>query len=439
MANPLGTVFSRADALKRQLYDMLSNPRDYASMVAGRTQEAAQAADALQKMAFADPQNPLKITNPQALNQLTQMITSGPLGFAPAGITAFHGSPYLFRQFDPMKVGTGEGAQAYGVGAGYTAEARPVAEEYARNISRQKMIEGTVEGPPVQQMVGNMPIQDFYAKLDRQAANLPPKQAKDAYAKLDIVERLGLGTNVPDIREYVKELGYSKAVQNWVEKELIPKYKPAGYLYKGDIPDEILPKFLDWDKSLSQQSEDIKNILKRRITDVQPTDKFDMGGNARLRDNRQGQYDKTSPSPWIMESYDAGGTRAFGLSQKDVDRMFGAKDVKDLTGEQIYSRLTQQMGSQQAASDYLNSIGIRGIRYLDQASRGESKGTSNFIPFRPEDFKIQEINDIPIEQWYAKGLLDKPLSKVEEAKAAWEANPDNKELYETYRKLRLGE
>lgn len=88
MANPLGTVFSRADALKRQLYDMLSNPRDYASMVAGRTQEAAQAADALQKMAFADPQNPLKITNPQALNQLTQMITSGPLGFAPMGMVS---------------------------------------------------------------------------------------------------------------------------------------------------------------------------------------------------------------------------------------------------------------------------------------------------------------------------------------------------------------
>jgi hypothetical protein len=86
--NVLGTIFGRADALKRQLYDMIRNPSDYASMVGGRTQENMAAAQALQNQAFSDPQNPLRITNPQALNQLTQMITSGPMGFAPAGITS---------------------------------------------------------------------------------------------------------------------------------------------------------------------------------------------------------------------------------------------------------------------------------------------------------------------------------------------------------------
>ena len=85
--NVLGTIFSRADALKRQLYDMIRNPSDYASMVGGRTQENMAAAQALQNQAFSDPQNPLRITNPQALSQLTQMITSGPMGFAPAGMT----------------------------------------------------------------------------------------------------------------------------------------------------------------------------------------------------------------------------------------------------------------------------------------------------------------------------------------------------------------
>jgi len=91
--NVLGTIFSRADALKRQLYDMIRNPSDYASMVGGRTQENLATAQALQNQAFSDPQNPLRITNPQALNQLTQMITSGPLGFAPAGITKSLASP----------------------------------------------------------------------------------------------------------------------------------------------------------------------------------------------------------------------------------------------------------------------------------------------------------------------------------------------------------
>jgi len=62
-------------------------------------------------------------------------------------------------------------------------------------------------------------------------------------------------------------------------------------------------------------------------------------------------------------------------------------------------------GAQKAASNALESIGIRGIRYLDQGSRGEGKGTSNFIPFRAEDYKIQEINDIPIQQYIDQGLL----------------------------------
>lgn len=370
MAEALAPVFSRIDALKRQLYDMITNPRDYASMLGGRVMESAAQREAVQQQAFANPQNPLQITNPQALNQLTNMILAGEMGFAPAGITAYHGSPYLFRQFDPMKVGTGEGAQAYGVGSGYTAEARPVAESY--------------------KLAGNEGFKIQAAKF-----------AEEKYGSIEnAITALQNQIKDPNWGQNVKE--NAKEVLDGLNQLKAGK---AGYLYKGDIPDEILPKFLDWDKPLSQQSDDVRNVLKRRITDVQPTDKFDMGGNARLRDNRQGQYDKTSTSPWILESYDAGGTRAFGLSQKDVDRMFGAKDAKDLTGEQIYARLTQEMGSQQAASSYLESIGLRGIRYLDQGSRGEGRGTSNFIPFRPEDYKIESINDIPIQQYIEQGLL----------------------------------
>lgn len=407
--NVLGTIFGRADALKRQLYDMIRNPSDYASMVGGRTQENLATAQALQNQAFSDPQNPLRITNPQALNQLTQMITSGPLGFAPAGITAYHGSPYLFRQFDPMKVGTGEGAQAYGVGSGYTAEARPVAEEYARNISRSKFIDEskktgqssayTTEVSQLQQMVGDTPIQDYYSKLQLQADRLSANRAEDAYAKLDIVERLGLGSNIPEVRQYAKDSGYSKAVQEWVEKELVPKYKPAGFLYKGDIPDEILPKFLDWDKPLTKDApQEVKDAFNSIIK----------------------KY------PELKEPF----FKAFKEGQPGNHYYSLLND---------YAKTGDLYKNQLFASQTLEEAGIRGIRYLDQGSRGEGKGTSNFIPFRPEDFKIQEINDIPIEQWYQRGLLDRPMSAKEEAKAAWEANPENRDLYEAYRKLRLEE
>ena len=49
------------------------------------------------------------------------------------GISAYHGSPYDFEKFDLTKIGTGEGAQAYGHGL-YFAENPAVAEDYRKQL-----------------------------------------------------------------------------------------------------------------------------------------------------------------------------------------------------------------------------------------------------------------------------------------------------------------
>jgi hypothetical protein len=394
--NVLGTIFGRADALKRQLYDMIRNPSDYASMVGGRTQENLATAQALQNQAFSDPQNPLRITNPQALNQLTQMITSGPLGFAPAGITAFHGSPYLFRQFDPMKVGTGEGAQAYGVGAGYTAESRGVAEAYRDILSsprnqtmRQKgvyiepspMGDGTWRLAQSDTMIGGIP-QGRTGDITQGITDYNFKNVASAvkYAKKKGLLDKNQKVNLTEIAEEGKynPVRSAKEMEDSSYNQLIASQ--PGYLYKGDIPDEILPKFLDWDKPLSQQSDEVKTALEK-------------AGIVNFEQN-------------------------IGPSSVGEVRNLGFRNVGTLTGEELYKRLTEKNFAQKTqvtsgarkeaeldASNFLENIGVRGIRYLDQVSRGEGKGTSNFVPFRPEDFKVQEINDIPIEDYIAKGLL----------------------------------
>jgi len=333
MASPLGTIYSRADALKRQLYDMLTNPRDAAAMLGGRIVESGQQAQALQEQTFADPNRPFRVTDPQAMARLTDMLMAGPMGFAPAGITAYHGSPYLFRQFDPTKVGTGEGAQAYGVGAGYTAEARPVAEAYRLLTAGRNR---QVTGDDAQDLASFAMVQGG---------------TKDKAIKY--LEK--------DVKEY-KEKGwpndsYEQLYQNAIEKLKTIEMQPEGYLYKGDIPDEILPKFLDWDKPLSQQSKEIQNVAKEllpKLKTVNPDIKLD-----------------------------------------------------NMTGEGLYRSYQAYRGNQpEFATEGLQNLGVRGIRYLDQGSRGTSgQGTSNFIPFSPEDFKVQEINDIPVEDWISKGLL----------------------------------
>jgi hypothetical protein len=357
------------------------------------TKLSNEAADRLVRMITRNPE----ATAPQVLEAASQMLPM-------SRITTYHGSPSLFREFDPTKVGTGEGAQAYGVGAGYTAEARPVAEEYARILANRDVANENRLTPHAN------------AKRLVELAGDPKYAADDIRFVLETNPDNPQKELLSDTLSYIESGKYAEPLQT------------SGYLYKGEIPDEILPSFLDWDKPLSQQSEEIRNALKRRVVNVVPQDKFDMGGNARLRDNRGGAVDPTSSQPWLLEATDASGTKFFGLTQKDVDRMFGAKDAKDLTGEQIYARLTQDQGSQQAASEYLNSIGVRGIRYLDQGSRGEGKGTSNFIPFRPEDYRIQEINDRPVGEFFP-GLLDQPAQSVVETSYRGSHSAPNAETY----------
>jgi len=345
MASPLGTAFSRVDALKRQLYDMITNPRDAAAMLGGRIVESGQQAQALQEQAFGDPNRPFRVTDPQAMARLTDMLMAGPMGFAPAGITAYHGSPHLFRQFDPSRVGTGEGQQAYGVGAGYTAQAREVAEEYKNLVQADKG--------------GGFP--SFWARL--KYAELGGDKEK---AAASINENISWLKNNRDLVS--KSMNVDEAIQNYqnalkVLKDIQPN---QGYLYKGDIPDEILPKFLDWDKPFSKQPKDVQNAYKQIATE------FKEAGD---------------PRAVLMEGNIKNDGTGSMMYQSFVHR------------DDIQNELKQQ------ASKMLESKGVRGIRYLDQGSRAEGKGTSNFVPFRAEDFKVEEINDLPLQEWINKGLL----------------------------------
>lgn len=307
--------------------------RDRAIAAGQRIGQSGQEAIALQNQIFGDPNRPLRVTDENALRRFTDMIMGGPLGFAPAGITAYHGSPYLFRMFNPAKVGTGEGAQAYGVGAGYTAEARPVAEQYMRQVTA-----GTPQ-PPVrtfkgQELTPQTPEYMAARLLDADKMSLP--QARKEVASW-------ISSAGPEMSQEVAKWQRTLEILNQAEKK--SDFKNLGersYLYKGDIPDEILPKFLDWDRPIKEQSEEVQKLAK--------------------------QY-KLNPD-------DLGG---------------------DLVGA---------VGKTAQGSQIMEAAGIRGIKYLDANSRNAKYGSQNFIPFRSEDYKIQEINDIPIEEWARKGLLD---------------------------------
>jgi len=148
------------------------------------------------------------------------------------------------------------------------------------------------------------------------------------------------------------------------------KYKTQeGYLYKVDIPDEQVPLMLDWDKPLNKQTQEVQIALAKYDPDL-----YDRNGN----------------------DYDAN-----ELGQMIYNRIAGKENIKN-PGPETGNR---------KASLKLSELGISGIRYLDEGSRGGTeKGTSNFVVFKPETVKILEKNDVPVTR---KDLLKQEFDKLD--------------------------
>jgi hypothetical protein len=132
------------------------------------------------------------------------------------GAIVYHGSPHKFDKFDSSKIGTGEGAQAYGHGL-YLAEAPKVAGEYQSRLSIDAL-----------RREGSAP-QSAVSALERTNGD-PEAALKHLLSKSDDKSLEGAG---------------------WLMQN---KEKAGGNLYKVDLPDEAIAKMLDWDKPLSQQA-----------------------------------------------------------------------------------------------------------------------------------------------------------------------------------------
>ena len=120
-----------------------------------------------------------------------------------------------------------------------------------------------------------------------------------------------------------------------------------GNLYKVDLPDEHIANMLDWDKPLSEQSQAIQDIAAEQM----------------------GLWTSESPA-----------------------RQAYVKSKLNLSGEDLYGNLTSSKGSQQLASQELNKLGIKGIKYLDSNSIGAGKGSSNYVVFDDKLPTILERN-----------------------------------------------
>ena len=262
-------------------------------------------------------------------------------------LTAYHGTPHTIQgQFDINKVGTGEGAQAYGHGM-YFAES-PKTAEYYKDLSKNILY--TPEGQPF----------NFAYELSHPNVRATLNKTKDVDSAIQRAKQLIENKSAADVAQ--KDL---QILENLKNKGGLQE--GSGNLYKVDIPDADIPMMLDYDKPLTQQSSEVRKALAQY-----------MDGS------------DTFISPVKGSLYNPTGKQIYEAITKDTDAFSGK-------GSKI-------------ASEQLNALGIKGIRYLDEGSRSSGKGTSNFVVFEPSNVKILEQNSKPVTR---KEILEQQINKIE--------------------------
>jgi hypothetical protein len=292
----------------------------------------------------------------------------------PLQLDVYHGTPHTLPpternplgEFDASKIGTGEGAQAYGYGI-YTAEAPDVARGYANRLGSNLVM---VDGKP---MDFNDPVHLAASILsDPNNAGLPAKNLASAirYDPKGIVP-FGSESKAEEIAKVL-------------ESGNIPKFtNQKGNLYKIDLPDEKIATMLDWDKPVSQQKNvmnALRNEAEQRVkSNLLVNIENDIGSKLPVQDIGN-DYMAMFSNQNVAINQDIRKQALEKLNQIDLQPLvekelntFKPLDMNwDMSGKDFYEILSTRSGSAQQASNILQQQGVAGIKYFDEGSRNLS-------------------------------------------------------------------
>ena len=282
----------------------------------------------------------------------------------------WHGTASAHRKFDHRYMGTGEGAQAYGWGT-YLAQRSGIAYEYWKaDVGRKATNSVHLKDYPRFDELWAASLADDHLGFDK-LNEVTGAARKDGMAAMK--------RNFPDMSKALET-----ELNDYLKWRLTTRVKPEGSLMRVDtaVHDD---EMLDWDKPLSEQSDLVKEalyktgVLSQVAWEVKPRPENDPngfkygfftipnGGRFRVEELPNGNY---------MVKAMFGGMAERGYSKDGFDREFLGNNTQ--TGAALYHKLTGEKGSDKAASEYLDSIGIKGIKFLDSQSRNASKSIDNY-------------------------------------------------------------
>jgi hypothetical protein len=277
----------------------------------------------------------LGLDDPQQIMGVGAAMDVGPMGgglidavsqrfprFA-AAIKAYHGSPHDFEAFDTSKIGTGEGAQAYGHGL-YFAENPAVAQEYKKALTDFEVHE------PSGRIIGSGgPKQTYKGTIEDRAL----AWVQDAASRNDIADpfQFAMGNARRGLSDDANGQAIVDQIRKWQDAGAV--IKPGGRMYEVGInahPDQ----FLDWDKPIAEHPQETQDAIAKAYKSLY---------------GRSPQWASWARGADVYKALDSG-RQAAGISSSE-------------------------------ASTALKQSGIPGIKYLDQGSRAAGEGSRNFVVF----------------------------------------------------------
>ena len=288
--------------------------------------------------------------------------------------SAWHGSPHDFDTFDLGAIGTGEGNQAHGWGL-YFAKDKKVSKLYKEVLSKEQ---------------GSNKSSLFKVEIPNETELLPEQYPISGYSRY--------------VRDSLKN-GLHKMTEEQLERftSLLIKYHKGSII--GDEWINKYTRFMDVGYIISELHNknktinDIKKIQKRNIDRFLKSVGIDedldtIAGNEELledvykkfRYELYPQYEKEKQLEREREE------KAISNVKADV---YGALEKTNIDGKQLYSFLSHALSNDEhfnlhnvknakKASEFLNSIGIKGIYY-----DGEQDGRC-YVVFDDKAIKVIE-------------------------------------------------
>lgn len=320
------------------------------------------------------------IVTDDVVNSINQEIADAPK----FSIKTYHGSQASFDKFDHSFMGSGEGAQAYGWGT-YVSEVEGIAKAYAKQNTAKRNTEYTVAKRAYEDAETEYKNLTNYiadSELNINMYNIPSlennKKKLEMYKEKGIQhwvevyeQRVERGEKtIKEERERIEEYKLKQKeaykLMDEAKKKLDSIEKPKRNLYSVDIPDDTGRNYIGWDEPLGAAK--IMRLPKVFKADGWEYKKVGMYDTYKIDGNEH--------EVWLEPSL--------------------------TTGKELYRDLTNALGSDKAASEFLSKAGFVGVKVIAQRNTGGNKeGKMNYVIFDENNaqitshtkFSLKKVND----------------------------------------------